>query len=79
VDVNMNVKIGVADSSKLIELEIDDLKGFKKELDSAVKAGDIAWFTDAKGNEVAVPGSRISYVEIESQNNAHRVGFGPGA
>lgn len=73
----MNVKIGVADSSKLVELEIDDLKSFKETLQTALGAGEMAWFTDTKGNEVGVPASRIGYVEVESEDNAHRVGFGP--
>lgn len=73
----MNVRIGVADSSKLIEMEIDDLKTFKKTLATALSAGEMAWFTDSKGNEVGVPAVRIGYVEIESEDNAHRVGFGP--
>jgi hypothetical protein len=74
----MKVRIGVADSSKLVELEIDDLKSFKKTLEAALTGGEMAWFTDTKGNEVGVPAQRISYVEIESADNAHRVGFGPG-
>lgn len=73
----MKVRIGVADSAKLIELDVDDLKGFKKSLGESVESGDVAWFTDSKGREVGVPASRISYVEIESEDSDHRVGFGP--
>lgn len=71
----MEVRIGVADSAKLIELDVDDLKAFKKSVVDAVKSGDIAWFTDAKGREVGVPAGRISYLEIESGKSGHLVGF----
>lgn len=75
MDVNVKVRIGVADSAKLVELEVDDLKTFKKSVVDAVKSGDIAWFTDAKGREVGIPASRISYVEMETQESDHSVGF----
>ena len=74
----MKVRIGVADSAKLIELDVDDLKAFKKSVVDAVKSGEVAWFSDTKGREVGVPAIRISYVEIETEDTDHRVGFGPG-
>lgn len=74
----MKVRIGVADSSKLIELDVDDLKTFKKTLAEALKSGDMAWFTDSKNREIGVPAVRISYVEIEAADAEHHVGFGPG-
>ncbi len=73
----MKVRIGVADSAKLIELDVDDPKGFKKSVADAVASGDVAWFTDSKGREVGVPASRISYVEMETDDADHSVGFGP--
>ncbi|HEY5890175.1 MAG TPA: DUF3107 family protein [Acidimicrobiia bacterium] len=74
----MRVRIGVADSAKLIELDVDDLKAFKKSMVDAVKSGEVAWFTDTKGREVGVPAVRISYVEMETEDTDHRVGFGTG-
>lgn len=75
----MNARIGVADSSKVIEIEIDDPAGFRQEIESAFSAGEaIAWFTDVKKRSVGVPTGRIAYVEIDSEEGAHRVGFTPG-
>ncbi len=74
----MRVRIGVADSAKLIELDVDDLKAFKKSMVDAVKSGEVAWFTDTKGREVGVPAVRISYVEMETEDTDRRVGFGTG-
>jgi Protein of unknown function (DUF3107) len=71
----VKVRIGVADSAKLIDLVVDDVKAFKKSAIEAVKSGDIAWFIDAKGREVGVPAGRISYIEIETDDGGHQVGF----
>lgn len=73
----MKVRIGIADSSKVVELEIEDLKKFRESIEDAVKGGGVAWFTDIKGREVGIPSGRIAYVEIESQDGAHAVGFAP--
>ncbi len=73
----MRVRIGVADSAKTIEIDVDDMKSFKKTVVDSVKSGEIAWFTDSKGHEVGVPAGRISYVEIEADDSGRRVGFGP--
>jgi hypothetical protein len=73
----MKVRIGVADSSKIVELKIDDAAEFKKSLESAVEAGGVAWFENTKGHEVGIPTSRISYVEVESGDSDHAVGFAP--
>lgn len=75
----MNVRIGVADSPKLVELEIEDHKKFRQTVEAAVKEGGIAWFTDSKGREVGIPSGRIAYVEVDSPNGGRTVGFGPGS
>jgi hypothetical protein len=73
----MQVKIGVADSSKLVELEVDDEAKFRETVEEAVKDGGIAWFTDEKGRQVGIPTGRIAYVEIDSPDGGRAVGFGP--
>lgn len=73
----MQVRIGVAESSKLVELEVEDEGEFRKSVEAALKAGGIAWFTDEKGRQVGIPSARIAYVEIDSPNGGRAVGFGP--
>lgn len=73
----MKVRIGVAESSKVVELEIDDLEAFKKIVEDAVHDGEVAWFTDTRDREVGIPSSRISYVEVETGDDATAVGFAP--
>lgn len=73
----MNVRIGVAESSKVVEVEVEDLDSFKKDVESAVSGGSIAWFTDTKGREVGIPAQKIAFVEVETENGSRSVGFAP--
>ena len=73
----MKVRIGVADSSKTVEIEVEDLDAFKKELASAIGEGEMSWFTDVRGREVGIPAARVAYVEVESDRGSMSVGFAP--
>ncbi|MGA7228917.1 MAG: DUF3107 family protein [Acidimicrobiia bacterium] len=73
----MKVRIGVAETNKVVELDIDDEEAFKKEIESRVAAGGMAWFTDTKGHAVGLPSHAVAYVEIESEQDGRSVGFAP--
>lgn len=73
----MKVKIGVADTTKIIELEIADLDELKSELGRAVDEGGLAWFTDTKGRDVGIPAGKVAFVEVESERGGPAVGFAP--
>ncbi len=73
----MKVRIGVAETSKVVELEVDDVDSFKSELERAVSEGGLAWFTDTKGGDVAIPGRSVAFVEIEASESSQAVGFAP--
>ncbi len=75
----MNVKIGVADAAKLVELEVEDVEAFRKTIDEALIAGGMAWFTDTKGRDIGIPAIRIAFVEVESADAMKQVGFGPAS
>jgi len=34
------------------------------------------WFTDRKGHDVGVPAGSISYAEVGTPDDEHRIGFG---
>lgn len=74
----MKVRIGVADSSHVIELEVDDPSDFEASLE-ATYAGDTAllWFEDVKRRRVGLPRDRIAYVEVETEEDRAAVGFSP--
>lgn len=61
----MRVRIGVSDSSREIELDIEDVDSFMKEAEAAV-SGDaqVLWVTDTDGHKVGIPSGKISFIDI---------------
>ena len=76
-DALMKVRIGISNTDKLIELEVDDTKTFKKEVEKAVQDGGLGWFTDSKGRSVGVPAKNIAFIELEDAEGEPQVGFAP--
>lgn len=76
----MDVRIGIAQSAQIIELELDDQTDrdeLKKQVDQTLaKEGSVLWLIDRKGKEVAVPSDRVSFVELSSADPDRRIGFG---
>lgn len=73
----MKVRLGILNTDKLIELEVDDPEAFKKEIEKAVEEGGIGWFTDSRGRSVGVPARNVAFVEIEDSGDSKTVGFAP--
>jgi len=78
VSALMEVRIGVVHTPKELNL---DVEGTADEIMQAVgkalaEDGGVLWL-DAKGRKIGVPAARLAYVEIESDADAKRVGFGP--
>ena len=73
----MKVRIGIADTDKVVEVEADDEKSFKKELEKAIADGGLAWFKDIKGRSIGIAAGSIAFVEVESSDGEHTVGFAP--
>ena len=73
----MEVRIGVTDTPKELELEIEgDRDGIVKDVESALagNGNSVLWLTDRKGRTVGVPASKVAYVEIAPTED-RRVGF----
>jgi hypothetical protein len=73
----VKVRIGIADTSKVVELDVDDAGKFRKEVERALAEDGMAWFNDSKGRDVGIPAARIAFVEIEGADGDHAVGFAP--
>ena len=77
----MDIRIGVTQAPREINLEVEDdsakRDALKRDVEAALK-GEIGvlWITDKKGREVAIPASKIAYVEIGSADADRRIGFG---
>lgn len=75
----MEVKIGVTQSPKEIELEMDgdDIAALAKIFDEAIKAENpIVWIEDKKGRKIGVPAPKVAYIEIAKSDDDRKVGFG---
>jgi len=74
------VRIGVVHTPKELSLEVDlSADEVAAAVDQALADDDsVLWLTDSKGRRIGVPAERVAYVEIETDHDAKRVGFGPG-
>jgi len=73
----MKVRIGIANTDRLIEIEVDDSKTFRKEIEKTVDEGGIGWFKDSKGRSVGIPARNIAFIEVEDSEGERTVGFAP--
>ncbi len=75
----MDVRIGVTDTAKEIEVDLgDDVAAdkVKKEIEGVLNgATPILWLTDKKGRTVGVPSAKVAYVEMGAESSERRVGF----
>jgi hypothetical protein len=72
----VEVKIGVQDTVKEINLETNDsAEVITKAINAAVADGSLLTLTDDKGRTIMVPGNKIGYVELSAETT-RRVGFG---
>lgn len=75
----MDVRIGVVQTPKEIEVEMDDStdrEALKQKIDDALAGEDgVLWLTDKRGNDVAVAVSRIGYVEVGHPAATRSMGF----
>jgi hypothetical protein len=74
----MEVRIGVVHTPKELKLDVDSTAD---ELMQAIAQalsteGGVLWL-DEKDRKIGVPAARLAYVEIDSESDAKRVGFGP--
>lgn len=74
----MEVRIGVTQVNREIEIEITDgtREQVVKDVEAALSKGEgVLWINDRRGRTVGVPAAKLAYVEI-SPNEDRRVGFG---
>jgi hypothetical protein len=76
---NVDVRIGVTQSPKEIEVELGsdaDAAKVKAEIEKALgDEGGVLWLTDKRGRQVGVPSAKVAYVEIGSPGDERRIGF----
>ena len=76
----MDVRIGVLHTPKEILVELDssvDREKLKATIDDALtEQSKVLWLTDKKGRDVAVPVSKVAYIEVSSATADRPIGFG---
>ena len=73
----MRIRIGVAESEKVIEVEVDDASDFEATMSAAFDQGTgLIWLTDTKRRRVGIPREGIGFVEIDTMSDRPAVGFG---
>lgn len=78
-DGTVDIRIGIKSSPREIEVQLPDDSN-RDEVRSLVEAAlsdpeRVLWLTDKKGREVAVPSTKITYVELGSSEDTRRMGF----
>jgi len=75
----VDVRIGISQSMREIEVDVDDTisrDDLKAHISEALSDDDnVLWIADRRGREIAVPASKVAYVEIGSPVESRRVGF----
>ena len=76
----LTVRIGVADSTRELSVELDadcSESEIRSNLETALEDGKgVFWLTDRRGKHIGVPASRIAYVEIGGAGREPSIGFG---
>ena len=75
----MDVRIGVTNTMREIDLDVDDSierDQLKDHIEKALSTEDgVLWIADKKGREVAIPSAKVAYVEIGSPADGRTIGF----
>ena len=76
----MDVRIGVLHTPKEILVELDssvDRDKLKATIDDTLAQDTkVLWLTDKKGRDVAIPVSKVAYIEVSSATADRPIGFG---
>jgi len=76
----VDVRIGVLHTPKEILVELDssiDRDKLKATIDDALtEESKVLWLTDKKGRDVAIPVSKVAYIELSSATAERPIGFG---
>jgi len=76
----VDVRIGIVQSVKELEVELGDQVNrddIMSEIEGALSNPEgVLWLTDRRGRKVAIPVTKIAYVEVGAPVSERRVGFG---
>lgn len=72
----MKIKIGVANTSRVVEIESDDTEQVRVSIEKAFARGDsILWIENSDGTLFGIPRGMLAFVEFESPDSRSGIGF----
>ncbi|NNN19613.1 MAG: DUF3107 domain-containing protein [Acidimicrobiaceae bacterium] len=76
----MDIRIGISDSPREIDLELPEgitQEEFITSIEASISSGSsIVWIQDRKGHRLGVFASKLAYIEVGATKEDRRVGFG---
>ena len=76
----MDVRIGLSNTVREVELELPDdadVEALKTQVAEGLGNGStMVWLTDRKGRQVGLVVEKIAYVDLGTQADKGRIGFG---
>lgn len=74
----MQVRIGIVQSPKEIDIDLDDSEdgaAVVEQITEAMSNQGMLWLTDKRGRKIGVSTERIAYVEVGTDGGERHVGF----
>ena len=76
----MDIRIGVIDTPKELDVEMPDDADpaqLQQLVHQSVAGGEaMLWLTDRRGRQIGIPTGKLAYIEIGSDDDTRRIGFG---
>jgi hypothetical protein len=72
----VHVKFGMADTTREIDVDVEDAGALLADLEKAIAAGDrILWVTEEDGRRYGLVVDRIVFVDVEPERTRTGIGF----
>ncbi|MCQ3804308.1 MAG: DUF3107 family protein [bacterium] len=76
----MKIKIGVAHTSRVVEIDSDDIAEVRTAIEEVFAKGQpMLWIEDSDGTQFGIPTRMLAFVEFESPGSRSGVGFAAGS
>ncbi len=75
----MKIKVGIAHTNRVIEIESQDAEGVRSQIEDAfANSRPMVWLDDSDGTRIGIPREMLAFVEFESSGERSGVGFAAG-
>ena len=76
----MDVRIGIIQAPRELDIELPAEMTQEQALElierAFSEADGVVWLTDKRGRRIGIPTGRVAYVEVGTQEDIRKVGFG---